>query len=110
MREITVKNDVDEDVMQCLAAHYDELRNRCQQDWQLGNMTRSCVDVFHDTFLFVSQDKEARGKKEDELLEHFMYRFRMLKFQAMNDHQIEKVRLYADHKKTSEETAAQTDI
>lgn len=110
MREITVKADVDQHVMECLGMHYTELRARCRQDWQLGNMTRSWCDVFHDTFIYVAQDVEAKTKTEEELLEHFMYRFRLLKFQAMKEQQTEKVKLYADHKKANAETAAEKDI
>ena len=67
-------------VAETIGRNYDRLRALCLQHHP-GH-----EDIFHDTVVFVIHDKEALGCGDDEaLIHHFLYRYRMIRFQATQD-------------------------
>lgn len=65
-------------------------------------------DVFQDTVLFVSSDAQfARVSSDDEFVEYFARRLRMIAFQARQDKNEELRRLNAYNRETQEEQAGE---
>ncbi|MDR1582081.1 MAG: hypothetical protein LBS55_02290 [Prevotellaceae bacterium] len=61
-------------------------------------------DIFHDTIIYVAQDRLSAGNKTDsEFIKHFLYRFKMITFQTVKDIQQLKETIYADNKQAEEE-------
>lgn len=72
-------------VASVLAKHYDSLKQEFD-DGDTGNFhSMSYSDIFHEAILYVIQDKKAFEMPEDELIEHFKYRYNMIKFQIIQD-------------------------
>lgn len=78
-------------VLDVIARHYNELKQRlCPIAY--GNYAgRSTEDIFSDTICVVIQDETTKKLKTDEeILKFFEYRFKMVSFQVIKD-QIENV-------------------
>jgi hypothetical protein len=61
-------------------------------------------DIFHDTIIYVVQERKVSDMKTDgELMNHFIYRFKMIAFHTIRDIQQLKETNYADNKQTKEE-------
>ena len=101
------KGKVDIKVMTMIARNYDYLKSMCVSHGQGLYCSKSKEDLFKDTIVFVSQDEKASSLSTDkELIDYFCYRFRMIKYQAINDNKLLKERPYADYlqaPKTTEE-------
>lgn len=90
-------------VASVLAKHYNSLK----QEFDGGNIgnfhSMSYSDIFHEAILYVIQDKKAFEMSEDELIEHFKYRYNMIKFQIIQDSKL-KFNTNADNLQAKEET------
>jgi hypothetical protein len=64
------------------------------------------MDIFQETVLFVTHDDRCRDlRTDDEIVRHFVYRYRMVHYQTIKDESQHKTIRYADDQKTP-----QTDI
>ena len=89
-----------EEVMNIIARNYSKLKELCSIRAKGLYCSKSYEDIFQDTVIFVSQDKAAAKMNTDsEVIKHFLYRFKMIEFQAINDDKILKETSYADYKK-----------
>lgn len=103
MREVKLKYTVHDSIMQMIATHYQELRFICQCAWTAKTRAKTFDDIFQDTVLYVVQDAEALGKEGDEMSKHFLFRFRMLQYQAAMEQFDESN--YAYNQETTQEEA-----
>lgn len=89
-------------IMTVIAKNYDHLKQLCSYRDHGLFCSKSHEDLFHDTILFVSQDDKASSLSTDEeLIDYFCYRFRMIEYQAINDNKLLKEIPYADYLQTS---------
>lgn len=75
-----------EKVLEVLAKHYNELKQRlCPTAY--GNYAgRNTEDIFSDTICVMIQDEATKELKTDtEILKLFEYRFKMVSFQVIKD-------------------------
>lgn len=90
-------------VASVLAKHYNSLK----QEFDGGNIgnfhSMSYSDIFHEAILYVIQDKKAFEMSENEIIEHFKYRYNMIKFQIIQDSKL-KYNTNADNLQAKEET------
>lgn len=91
--------------MNILADNYTLLKDRCRIVGDIVWCSKNYEDIFHDTIMYVSQDDKADGLSEEELLDFFCYRFKMLEFQTISDNKLERKVEYADYKKNNKETS-----
>lgn len=72
-------------VASVIAKHYDKLRVEFDKgkDGNFGSM--SFEDIFHESILYIIQDKTAFNLSEQEILEHFRYRYKMIQYQIIQD-------------------------
>lgn len=90
-------------VASVLAKHYNGLKQEFDTG-DAGNFhSMSYSDIFHEAILYVIQDKKAFEMSEDELIEHFKYRYNMIKFQIIQDSKL-KFNTNADNLQAKEET------
>lgn len=87
------------EVAATLAAHHDELRRRCRRHF------RRCAlqfeDLMQETMLFVMCDCRAASLAgKAALLDYFVYKFKMIVFQAMKRNR--KMMTYADNQKIAQ--------
>lgn len=68
-----------------IAKHFNMLKNDlCEGD--RGNFySMSYEDIFQETVLYTIQDKKSFDLSEKEVIEHFKYRYNMIKFQIIQD-------------------------
>lgn len=88
-----------------IARHYDKLRALCRSDKYGCFCSKSYEDIFQDTVIYVAHDLSSFNlTSDDEVIEHFVYRYRMIEFQTINDDKMLKEVMYADHIQTKKET------
>lgn len=88
----------DKRVMKVIESNYRKLKDTCGVNQNGVFSGESIEDIFHDTIQFVCQDSKAASFQTDnEILEYFNYRFRMIKFQRIKDSRMLKEIEYADH-------------
>lgn len=69
-----------ERVLEVIARNYDQLYWRCYDTVPAYNRT-DFEDIFEDCILFMSRDERAVGlTSEQDIIELFVYRFRMIEF------------------------------
>lgn len=91
--------------MVTIAHNYDRLKQLCGYRATGLYCSKSYEDVFQDTVLLISQDEKATTlTTEEDLINYFCYRFRMIEFQAINDNKQLKEIPYADYLQTSKTT------
>ena len=73
-------------VMEVIASHYNELKQRLCP-FEYGNYSgRSTEDIFSDTIIMLIQDEAVASLKTDiEILKMFEYRFNLVSFQVVRD-------------------------
>lgn len=92
-------------VMDFIARHYMHLKDMCGYRSFGLYCSKSYEDIFQDTVLYVSQDEKAATiKTDEEMIEYFCYRFRMIEFQAINDNKMLREVQYAEYIQTKEES------
>lgn len=88
--------------MVTIAHNYDTLKVLCGYRASGLYCSKSYEDIFQDTVLLVSQDDKASSLSSDEeLIDYFCYRFRMIMFQAIHDNKQLKEIPYADYLQTN---------
>lgn len=102
MRKVKEGN-VDKGIMERIAYLYGKLKVACGYKKTGNYCSKSYEDIFQDTVLYVSQDKEARDIQDEKgFIKHFRYRFNMIEYQAIQDNKTERKEEYADYKKEKE--------
>lgn len=88
-------------IAESIGRNYYKLRALCFRQAACCYDSRDYDDIFQDTVLYIIQDPEALKCTTDEMLvEHFLYRYRMIEFQTIHDaQQINKIP-YADYLQT----------
>lgn len=88
--------------MSVIAHNYNRLKQLCGYRSSGLYCSKSYEDIFQDTVLLVSQDEKASTlSSENELIDYFRYRFRMIEYQAINDNKQLKEMPYADYLQAS---------
>lgn len=93
---------VNNKVLLMIAHNYNRLKVLCGYRSYGCFCSKSYEDIFQDTILYVAQDEKATITTEEELIEHFCYRFKMIEFQTINDNKQLKETAYADYKKNKD--------
>lgn len=84
-----------------IAKNYESLRYEFVKG-ECGNYSSmSYEDIFHETILYVIQDKKAFALSETDILNHFRFRYNMVKFQIIQDSKL--VTKYANDLQAPEE-------
>lgn len=82
-------------VASILAKNYNILRDEFVKGEYGSYVSMSYEDIFHETILYVIQDKKAFDLSEQELLTHFKFRYNMIKFQIIQDSKLHST-IYAN--------------
>lgn len=73
-----------------LAKHYDILLAEFSKNKHGSYQSMSYEDIFQETVLYVIQDKRAFKMSESAILDHFRYRYKMIRFQIIQDAKLER--------------------
>lgn len=96
---------VNEAVLTAIARNYKELQRICGYRRYGLFCSKSYEDIFQDTILFVSQDEKASSLVTDnEIIEYFQYRFKMIEYQAIQDNKQLREIPYANYLQATETT------
>ena len=70
-------------VIAVIARNYNSLKSALVSDVEINISGRSYEDIFEDTILFIASDPAASSiKVEAAILDHFKYRFKMIRFRV----------------------------
>lgn len=90
---------VNEQVMYFIGRNYNKLKAACNITNAGNYCSENMEDIFHDTIQFVIQDEEAATlSTEHDVIDHFLFRFNMVKYQRIMDDKTIKTAQYADYK------------
>lgn len=105
MRNRYKKNKYYPQVAERIGRNYERLRAFCYRDSVGYFGARSYDDIFQDTVLYVCQDPDANGKHSDnDFIKHFLFRYRMIEYQTVQDAKQAKEIPYADYLQAKETT------
>lgn len=94
---------VNSHALQVIARNYDKLRALCNSSDHGCYCSKSYEDIFQDTILYVAHDLSSFNMtRDEEVVELFLYRYKMIEFQTINDDKMMKEVSYADHLQTKE--------
>lgn len=94
---------VNSHALQVIAKNYDMLRALCNSSDHGCYCSKSYEDIFQDTILYVAHDLSSFNMtRDEEVIELFLYRYKMIEFQTINDDKMMKEVAYADHLQTKE--------
>ena len=94
---------VNSHALQVIARNYDMLRALCKSSDHGCYCSKSYEDIFQDTILYVAHDLSSFNMtRDEEVIELFLYRYKMIEFQTINDDKMMKEVAYADHLQTKE--------
>lgn len=100
---------VNKRALDIIGKNYNKLRAMCNISDRGCYCSKSYEDIFQETILYVVHDKESFAKQtEKELIEYFLYKFKMIEFQTINDDKMLKEVKYAEYLQ-AKETACQED-
>ena len=88
---------VNSHALQVIARNYDMLRALCNSSDRGCYCSKSYEDIFQDTILYVAHDEISFGMGEEDIVRFFLYRYKMIEFQTINDDKMLKEIRYADH-------------
>lgn len=89
--------------LEVIAKNYNKLRSLCNSSSRGCYCSKSYEDIFQDTVLYVAHDLSSFNMtSEGEIVELFVYRYKMIEFQTINDNKIMKEVAYADNIQTKE--------
>lgn len=104
MRNRYKKNKFYPVVVEGIGRNYYKLRTLCFRQVAGYFDSRGYEDIFQDTVLYVMQDAQAMHCTTDEdLIAHFLHRYRMIEYQTIHDAQQLKRTPYADYIQAKEE-------
>lgn len=72
-------------VAKIIAKNYNKLLNEFSRNNKGNFYSMDYDDIFQETILYIIQDKRAFKLSESGLLDHFRYRYRMIRFQIIQD-------------------------
>lgn len=102
MRKVR-KGKVNRKAFDVISRNYSKLKELCNYNDRGCYCSKSYEDIFQDTILFVVHDSEALDLETDEeIIKHFLYRYKMVEFQTINDNKMLKEVKYADYIQTKE--------
>lgn len=94
---------VNSHALQVIARNYDKLRALCNSSDRGCYCSKSYEDIFQDTILYVVHDLSSFNMtRDEEVIDLFLYRYKMIEFQTINDDKMNKEVAYADHLQTKE--------
>ena len=100
---------VNKKALDVIAKNYNRLYAMCNISDRGCYCSKSYEDIFQETILYVVHDKESFTKQtEKELIDYFLYKFKMIEFQTINDNKMLKEVKYAEYLQ-AKETAYQED-
>lgn len=73
-----------------LANNYNRLLAEFSRSKYGNFQSMSYEDIFQETILYVIQDKRAFKMSESAILDHFRYRYKMIRFQIIQDAKLER--------------------
>lgn len=86
-----------------IGRHYHKLKAMCNSYDRGCYCSKSYEDIFQDTILYVAHDLSSFNMtRDEEVIELFLYRFKMIEFQTINDNKTLKEVMYADYLPTKE--------
>lgn len=81
-----------------IGRNYHRLKAMCNSNGRGCYCSKSYEDIFQDTILYVAHDLSSFNlTRDEEVVELFLYRFKMIEFQTINDNKELKEVTYADH-------------
>lgn len=90
-------------VLQVIGKNYEKLKNICNSNKQGYYCSKSYEDIFQDTILYVAHDLSSFNMtRDEEVIELFLYRYKMIEYQAINDVKTMKEVAYADYLQAKE--------
>lgn len=90
-------------VLQVIEKNYNKLKLMCNSNKRGCYCSKSYEDIFQDTILYVAHDLSSFNMtRDEEVIELFIYRYKMIEYQTINDHKTMKEIAYADHLQTKE--------
>lgn len=105
MRNRYKKNKYYPAIAKSIGRNYHKLRSQCFRGKYGCFESRDYEDIFQDTVLYVIQDPVSlECRTEDELIAHFLRRYRMIEYQTVQDSKLNKTTPYADYKQAKKET------
>lgn len=97
MRKVR-KGKVNRKALDVISRNYSRLKELCNYNDRGCYCSKSYEDIFQDTILFVVHDSETFNLVTDEeIINHFLYRYKMVEFQTINDNKMLKEVKYADY-------------
>lgn len=104
MRDRYKKSKYYPKVVESIGRNYERLYALCCHGKHGYFDSRSYDDIFQDAIIYVCQDPAAKEILSDaDLISHFVYRYRMIEFQTMQDVKQLKEIPYADYLQAKEE-------
>lgn len=92
------KGKVNKKALDAISKNYSKLKELCNYNKRGCYCSKSYEDIFQDTILFVVHDSGAVDLVTDEeIINHFLYRYKMVEFQTINDNKMLKEVKYADY-------------
>lgn len=86
-----------------IGRNYRKLKALCNSGKNGCYCSKSYEDIFQDTILYVAHDLSSFNMtRDEEVIELFLYRYRMIEFQVINDNKMIKEVAYADYLQTKE--------
>lgn len=87
-------------VADVIAKNYAELRQEFVKKEYGNYSSMSYEDIFQETVLFVIQDKKAFDLSDDEIIQHFKFRYNMIRFRIIQESK--KTTIYANDSQEKE--------
>lgn len=85
-------------VLQVIDKNYNKLKSMCNSNKRGCYCSKSYEDIFQDTVLYVAHDLSSFNMtRDEEVIELFMYRYKMIEFQTINDCKMMKEVAYANY-------------
>lgn len=96
MRKVR-KGKVNRKALDFIGKNYSRLKELCNYNDRGCYCSKSYEDIFQDTILYVAHDEISFGMGEEDIVRLFLYRYKMIEFQTINDDKMLKEIRYADH-------------
>lgn len=97
------KGKVNKKALDAISKNYSKLKELCNYNKRGCYCSKSYEDIFQDTILYVIHDDDSLNLNEEEIINHFVYRYNMIEFQTISDNKMMKEVKYADYIQAKEE-------
>lgn len=106
MRDRYRKNKYYPEIAEIIGRNFKKLHALCFRENAGYFDSRNYEDIFQDTVIYVIQDTMSLTCKTDsDLIQHFLCRYRMIEYQAIQDAKQINTILYADYLQIQQEHA-----